>query len=79
MTGVIVAVPDPEATATQVGRRVRRGRIGRTHALDHDTSISFVKSERTEDEGVCGIEVKAADRARAGEMSSICGIDVKFV
>ena len=63
----------------QVGRRVRRARIGAHIALDHDTSISFVKSERAEDEGVCGIEVKAADRAHAGETSSICGIDVKFV
>ena len=36
-----------------MGRRVRRSRIGRTHALDLDTSISFVKSERPEDEGVC--------------------------
>ena len=62
-----VAVPDPEATATEVGRRVRRRPSGAHIDLDHDTSISFVKSERAEDEGVCGIDVKAADRARAGE------------
>jgi hypothetical protein len=47
--------------------------------LDHGTSIAFVKSERPEDEGVSGIEVTAADRARAGESSTICGITVAFV
>jgi hypothetical protein len=79
MSGVIVAVPDSESTATRWADVFGVAASGAHIAPDHDTSVSFVKRERTEDEGVCGIEVKAADRARAGETSSICGIDVKFV
>ena len=79
LRGVIVAVPDPEATAKRWADVFGVGASGAHITLDHGTSISFVKSERPEDEGVCGIEVAATDRARAGETSSICGIDVNFV
>ena len=79
LSGVIVAVPDPEATASRWADVFGVAASGAHIALDHDTSISFVKSERPEDEGVCGIEVVAAEPRRAGETSSICGIDVNLV
>ncbi len=78
MSGVTVAVPDPDATAQKWGDVFGVPPSGTRIDLDHDTSISFVKSERPEDEGVCGIDVKAADRARAGESSTICGITVRI-
>ena len=67
LSGVTVAVPDPEATARKWADVFGVAPSGTRIDLDHDTSISFVKSERPEDEGVCGIDVTAADRARAGE------------
>lgn len=79
LSGVTVAVPDPEATARKwadiFGVAASASRID----LDHGTSISFVESDRVENEGVSGIEVKATDRARAGEMTTICGVTVAFV
>jgi hypothetical protein len=79
LSGVTVAVPDPDATARKWADIFGVEASGRRIELDHDTSISFVKRERAEDEGVCGIDVKAADRARAGDTASVCGITVSFV
>ncbi len=79
LTGVTVAVPDPEATAKKWADIFGVASSGTRIALDNDTSISFEKSERAEDQGVSGIEVKAADRGCAGETASVCGITVKIV
>jgi hypothetical protein len=79
MSGVTVAVPDPEATAKRWADVFGVPAQGPHIALDHDTSISFVASERAENEGVCGIEVAATDRTRVGETTTISGITVAFV
>jgi hypothetical protein len=79
LRGVVVAVPDPDTTAKRWADIFGVPASGAHIPLDHDTSISFVKAERPEDEGVCGIEVAAADRARAGEAATICGISVAYV
>ena len=78
LSGVTVAVPDPEATAKKWADVFGLRASGTKIALDHDTSISFVQSPTSSDEGVCGIEVVAADRTRAGETATVCGIAVTF-
>ena len=79
LSGVIVAVPDPEATARRWADVFGVAASGSRIDLDHDTSISFAKSDRVEDEGVCGIEVRATDRTRAGDSAEVCGITLRYV
>jgi hypothetical protein len=79
LSGVTVAVPDPEATARRWADVFGVAASGTRIELDHGTSISFVKSDRPEDEGVCGIEVGAADRGRAGEATEVCGITLRYI
>ncbi|HTN80305.1 MAG TPA: VOC family protein, partial [Acidimicrobiales bacterium] len=79
LSGVAVAVADPEGTAKKWADILGVAATGSRIDLDAGTSISFVKADRPEDEGVCGILVTAADRARVGETATVCGIAVSFV
>ncbi len=78
LSGVTVAVPDPDATAKRWADVFDLTASARHIALDHGTSISFVESASASDEGVCGISVTAADRSRIGETATVCGISVTF-
>ncbi len=78
LSGVTLAVEDPGATASRWADVFGVSPAGAEIALDHGTSISFVQSERREDDGVCGVTVTAVDRSRAGENVSACGITLRF-
>jgi hypothetical protein len=78
LSGVTLAVEDPEATAIRWAEVFGVAASGSEISLDHGTSISFVPSERREDDGVCGVTVTATDRSRAGETASVCGVTVQF-
>jgi hypothetical protein len=78
LSGVTLAVEDPGATASRWAEVFGVSPAGAEIALDHGTSISFVQSERREDDGVCGVTVTAVDRSRAGETVSACGITLRF-
>jgi hypothetical protein len=78
LSGVTVAVEDPEATAGRWADVFGVSRSGSEIPLDHGTSISFVRSERREDDGVCGVTVTATDPNRAGETAEVCGITIRF-
>jgi hypothetical protein len=78
LSGVTVAVEDPGATAARWADVFGVSPAGLEIRLDHGTSISFVQSERREDDGVCGITVSATDRNRVGETAEVCGITITF-
>jgi len=80
ITGVELQSADAPAMATRWGEVLGRpvDPDGRTITLDEGV-IRFVEDADGRGEGVGGLELRAADRDRAGETMTVCGTRVRLV
>ena len=80
IAGVELQSADPAAMAARwaevLGRSV--GPDGRSIELDEGV-LRFVEDDDGRGEGVGGLDLRAADRARAGETMTVCGTRVTLV
>lgn len=83
IVGAEIQSPDPEARAARWGEVLGRPCTSSALLLDDGTvgsgSIRFVPITDGRPEGLSGIDVRVADRSRAGERHDIAGIKFYFV
>lgn len=74
ITEVVVQSRDPDATAARWGAITARDVEGRSLRLDNAT-VAFVEGPV---ESLVGVTLSATDRSRAGEASTICGVQLRL-
>jgi Glyoxalase-like domain len=81
IVGAEVQTPSPEATAKRWGEVLGRPVTKSAMVLDDPFggSIRFVPIGNGRPEGLSGVDVRVADRTRAGELHEICGTRFYFV
>ncbi|MGB0114780.1 MAG: VOC family protein [Ilumatobacteraceae bacterium] len=79
IVGVELSSSDPDALAARFGRLVDRPVDDeRTVALD-DSTVRIVAGPDDQPDRLSAVEMRAADRARAGSMTVIGGTEIRFV
>ncbi len=79
LVGVTIQVTEPAATAARWAALLGVGVRDETVVVLDDAALRFVPVGDGRGPGVAGIELRAVDRARAGERLRLVGVDVTLV